>query len=71
MTGGLRNSPSFALEEVGSVIPFNRPYLTGREFAYMAEAHAHGMLAGDGPFTRRCHERLEALLINEPSARPL
>ncbi len=44
------------------MIPFNRPHLTGREFAYMAEAHAHGMLAGDGPFTRRCHERLEALL---------
>ncbi len=44
------------------MIPFNRPHLTGREFAYMAEAHAHGMLAGDGPFTQRCHERLQALL---------
>lgn len=44
------------------MLPFNRPYLTGREFAYMAEAHGQGMLAGDGPFTRRCHERIESLL---------
>lgn len=44
------------------MIPFNRPYLSGREFEYMGEAHARGMLAGDGPFTRRCHERLQALL---------
>ncbi len=39
--------------------PFNRPYMTGSEFEYIAEAHANGILAGDGPFTKRCHERLE------------
>jgi len=39
--------------------PFNRPYMTGREFVYIAEAHANGMLAGDGPFTKHCHEHLE------------
>ena len=39
--------------------PFNRPFLTGREFANIAEAHANGMLAGDGSFTRRCHAQLE------------
>lgn len=37
-------------------IPFNRPYMTGRELHYIAQAHAAGHLAGDGPFTKRCHE---------------
>jgi dTDP-4-amino-4,6-dideoxygalactose transaminase len=41
------------------VIPFNRPYMTGREPGYIAEAHANGHLAGDGPFTKRCHAWLE------------
>jgi dTDP-4-amino-4,6-dideoxygalactose transaminase len=41
-------------------IPFNRPYMTGRELFNIAQAHFNGMLAGDGPFTRKCHERLEA-----------
>lgn len=40
-------------------VPFNRPYMTGREFAYIAEAHSCGHLAGDGPFTRRSHAWLE------------
>jgi len=39
--------------------PFNRPYMTGREFVYIAEAHANGMLAGDGPFTKHCHDHLQ------------
>jgi dTDP-4-amino-4,6-dideoxygalactose transaminase len=41
-------------------IPFNRPYMTGRELALIAEAHARGHLSGDGEFTRRCHAWLEA-----------
>ncbi len=40
-------------------IPFNWPYMTGKEIGYIAEAHAEGQLAGDGPFTRRCHAWLE------------
>lgn len=40
-------------------IPFNRPYMTGRELEYIAEAHLQGNLAGDGPFTDRCHAWLE------------
>ncbi len=39
--------------------PFNRPFMTGREFVHIAEAHANGALAGDGPFTKLCHQRLE------------
>jgi dTDP-4-amino-4,6-dideoxygalactose transaminase len=41
------------------VIPFNRPYMTGRELDYIAEAHANGHLSGDGAFTKRCHAWLE------------
>lgn len=40
-------------------IPFNRPYMTGKELYYIAEAHFNGALAGDGPFTRRCHAWLK------------
>jgi dTDP-4-amino-4,6-dideoxygalactose transaminase len=35
-------------------IPFNRPYMTGRELAYIAQAHQNHKLAGDGPFTEKC-----------------
>lgn len=42
------------------MIPFNKPYMTGKELSYIAEAHFNNMLAGDGPFTRKCHEWLEA-----------
>ena len=40
-------------------IPFNKPYMTGKELTYITEAHSNGILAGDGPFTKRCHEWLE------------
>ena len=40
-------------------VPFNRPYMTGRELSYIAQAHAAGHLAGDGMFSRRCSEWLE------------
>lgn len=39
--------------------PFNKPHLTGMELAYIAESHRNGQLAGDGPFTHRCHTWLE------------
>ena len=40
-------------------VPFNRPYMTGRELAYIAQAHQNHMLAGDGPFTAACSRWLE------------
>ena len=40
-------------------IPFNKPHMTGKEHAYITEAYTNGMLAGDGPFTKKCHEWLE------------
>lgn len=41
-------------------IPFNKPYMTGKELFYIAEAHFNNMLAGDGPFTKKCHQWLES-----------
>lgn len=46
----------------GYRIPFNRPWLAGRELEYIAEAIRHGHVSGDGPFTRKCHAALEGLL---------
>ena len=40
-------------------ISFNRPYLTGKELENIKQAEAGAMLAGDGPFTRHCHQWLE------------
>lgn len=40
-------------------IPFNWPNMTGKELHYIAEAHFNGRLAGDGPFTKRCHSWIE------------
>ncbi|MCK7579221.1 MAG: dTDP-4-amino-4,6-dideoxygalactose transaminase [Chromatiales bacterium] len=41
-------------------IPFNKPYMTGKELWYIAQAHANGHLAGDGSFTKQCSAWLEA-----------
>ncbi len=40
-------------------IPFNKPYMTGKEQRYIEEAHVNNMLAGDGPFTKRCNNWIE------------
>lgn len=41
------------------MIPFNKPYLCGKELTNIAQAHAQGQLAGDGSFTRQCQSWLE------------
>lgn len=38
---------------------FNRPAVTGREIDYIKDALARGVISGDGPFTRKCHELIE------------
>lgn len=40
-------------------IPFNKPYMTGKELWYVSQAHANGHLAGDGIFTKKCNAWLE------------
>jgi len=41
------------------MIPFNKPFMTGRELAYIADAHARGHLAGNGAYSKRCSAWLE------------
>lgn len=41
------------------MIPFNKPFMTGRELWLIAQAHANGHLSGDGQFTKRSHAWLE------------
>lgn len=40
-------------------IPFNKPYMGGKELYYIANAHFNGRLAGDGPYTKKCHQWIE------------
>lgn len=40
-------------------IPFNRPFIAGRELYYIAQAVTLGNLGGDGVFTQRCARLLE------------
>lgn len=42
-----------------TTIPFNKPYLHGRELVYIAQAVASGKISGDGLFTRKCHAFFE------------
>lgn len=40
-------------------IPFNKPYLTGKEAHYLYQAVLSGKISGDGIFTKKCHEFFE------------
>ncbi len=40
-------------------IPFNRPFVTGKEFDYIREVIAHGRIIGNGMFTKKCQTWLE------------
>lgn len=40
-------------------IPFNRPFIVGKELFFISQAVLDGKLAGDGQFTKRCNEWLE------------
>jgi dTDP-4-amino-4,6-dideoxygalactose transaminase len=44
---------------MNTFIPFNRPFIAGKELYYMAQAVQGGHLAGDGPFTRKCNAWME------------
>ena len=41
-------------------IPFNKPFIAGRELYYIAQAVTMGNLGGDGHFTRACSDLLES-----------
>jgi len=42
-----------------SHIPFNKPYLTGKEVDYIYQAVQSGKISGDGMFTKKCHQFFE------------
>jgi len=41
------------------MIPFNKPYLTGKESQYITEAAMSGKLSGNGVFTKKCQDFFE------------
>lgn len=41
------------------MIPFNKPYLTGKEAHYMYQAVSSGKISGNGLFTQKCHSFFE------------
>jgi dTDP-4-amino-4,6-dideoxygalactose transaminase len=41
------------------MIPFNKPYLTGKETRYIEQAARSGKISGNGEFTKRCHAFFE------------
>lgn len=40
-------------------IPFNKPYMTGKETEYIRQAVESGKISGNGMFTKRCQEFFE------------
>lgn len=38
------------------MIPFNKPFLTGKETEYIHAAVLSGKISGDGDFTKKCHQ---------------
>lgn len=40
-------------------IPFNKPFMSGNEIEYIADAHAIGFLSGNGKYTELCQKWLE------------
>jgi dTDP-4-amino-4,6-dideoxygalactose transaminase len=38
------------------MIPFNKPFVSGRGLDYVKECISNGHLSGNGPFTKKCHD---------------
>ena len=53
-----RSRPS-RLPDVQSVIPFTRPYLSGKELEYVQQAIMEGAIASDGRFSQACTRLME------------
>jgi dTDP-4-amino-4,6-dideoxygalactose transaminase len=41
-------------------IPFNKPFLSGKETLYIQQAVESGKISGDGAFTKKCHTFFES-----------
>jgi len=42
-----------------SYIPFNKPYLAGKELYYIAQSVLSGHTSGDGYFSKKCQKLFE------------
>jgi len=42
-----------------SIIPFNRPFIIGKELDYIVQTVTNGHLSGDGEYTKKCNGWLE------------
>ena len=40
-------------------IPFNHPFIVGKELYYIAQSVLNGHISGDGPFTKKCQALME------------
>lgn len=62
----MRSNPHISLDEpfvvTANKIPFNKPFIAGKELHYISQAVLLGNISGDGEFTRRCAELLEQRL---------
>jgi len=47
------------MTNLANKIPFNKPFIIGKELENIAQAVREGHLSGDGPFTRRCQKWME------------
>ncbi len=57
------SNPETVREDSDSLlIPFNRPYFSGREVEYIQSAINNSRLSGDGFYTKKCHSLLEETL---------
>ena len=43
------------------LIPFNKPYMTGKEIDYINKAYLNKQFSGDGIFTNKCNSWIESL----------
>lgn len=46
--------------KISDMIPFNKPYLTGKENDYIIEAVNSGKISGNGLFTKKCQDFFES-----------
>ena len=44
------------MRSINLMIPFNKPYLSGKENNYIEDAVASLKISGNGAFTKKCHE---------------
>jgi dTDP-4-amino-4,6-dideoxygalactose transaminase len=52
---------SAAAQEQSGLIPFNRPYLSGKELEYIQQAIELRHISGNGPFSSRCEVLLKEI----------